>query len=135
MYLIYQPEGSDEPKRWRYEPKRLMSPEQEALERYSGKDFSEFTQLVLKGNSRCRRALLWMYLKRDHPGVKFDDVAFAWDEVRLEYSKSELEMMRDKALEGASAADVDRIQQHFDTEIATAYEDDEGKAAGLPIAG
>lgn len=135
MFLTYQPEGSDEPQRWRYDPKKLMSPEQEALERYSGKDFTEFTQLVLKGNARCRRALLWVFLKRDHPGVKFDDVSFVWDELDLQYSKSELAEMRDNALKACPPAEAERIREYYDGEIATAYEDDEGKAAGLPIAG
>jgi hypothetical protein len=84
------PEGSDEPKRWKYNPKKLMSAEREALERRTGRNFTEFTIDVQKGNSLCRRALLFMYLKREHPGVKFDDVDFAWDELTLEHSKGEL---------------------------------------------
>lgn len=135
MYLIYKPEGDEgEGHRWRYDPKKLMSPEQEALEKYSGRDFTEFTQLVLKGNSRCRRALLWVFLKRAHPTLKFDDVNFAWDELQLQYSREELELMRDKVLEGADPAEADRIRDHFAGEIATAIADDEGKAE-LPIVG
>ncbi|MEU3667532.1 hypothetical protein [Streptomyces virginiae] len=137
MYLVYQPEGSDEPQRWRYNPKKLMSAEREMLERVTGRDFSEFTQAVMKGNSTCRRALLFMYLKREHPGkVRFEDVDFAWDELRLEYSRAELVLMREQAAEHAAADQRDAILANFDEEIADAFEDpeEEGKAS-LPVVG
>jgi hypothetical protein len=137
MYLVYKPEGSDEPQRWRYDPKRLMSAEREMLERTTGRDFSEFTQAVMKGNSACRRALLFMYLKRDHPGkIRYEDVDFAWDELQLEYSRAELVLIREKAAENASADQRAAILADLDREIADAYEDpdDEGKAS-LPVVG
>lgn len=137
MYLVYQPEGSDEPKRWRYDPKKLMSAEREMLERQTGRDFSEFTQAVMKGNSGCRRALLFMFLKREHPGkVRYEDVDFAWDELQLEYSRAELVLIREKAAENAAADQRAAILAGLDQEIANAYEDpdDEGKAS-LPVVG
>ncbi|MCY0956225.1 hypothetical protein [Streptomyces sp. H27-H5] len=136
MYLVYQPEGSDEPKRWKYNPRKLMSAEREMLERRTGLPFTEFSQDVLRGNSVCRRALLFMYLKRDHPGVKYDDVDFAWDELELEYSRSELELMRAEAAERATGEERAAALAHFDAEIETAFDDteDEGKA-GLPVVG
>lgn len=136
MYLVYQPEGNDEPKRWKYDPKRLMSAEREALERRTGRDFSDFTQAVMKGNSACRRALLWMFLKRDHPGVRYEDVDFAWDELRLEHSRGELLLIRQSVLDNAPADQVAAVVAGLDEQIAEAYDDeaDEGKAQ-LPIVG
>jgi hypothetical protein len=67
VYLVYQPDGSDEPTRWPYNPRKLMSAEREAIERRTGMPFAEFTAAVLKGSSVARRALLWVMLKRDHP--------------------------------------------------------------------
>ena len=135
MYLVYKPEGSDEPKRWRYQPKRLMSAEREMLERRSGLNFTEFTQAVVKGNSQCRRALLFMYLKREHPGIKYDDVDFAWDELTLEHSAGELRQMRETVEDTVPAHLRESVLAKLDEEIAEAYEDpeEEGKAS-LPIA-
>lgn len=135
MYLVYTPEGSEEPKRWKYQPKKLMSAEREMLERYTGKNFTEFSQDVLKGNSKCRRALLYLYLKRDHPSIKFDDVDFAWDELTLEHSKSELRLMRENIADSVPADQLAAVLEKLDEEIAEAHEDpdDEGKAQ-LPIA-
>ncbi|MGP4084180.1 hypothetical protein [Streptomyces sp. KR55] len=136
MYLVYKPEGSDEPKRWRYQPKKLMSAEREMLERRTDRNFTQFTQDVVKGNSQCRRALLFMYLKREHPTIRYEDVDFAWDELTLEHSKGELIEMRKSVVDSVPAAQLDAVLAKLDQEIDEAYEDpdEEGKAS-LPIAG
>lgn len=135
MYLVYTPEGSDAPKRWKYQPKKLMSAEREMLERYTGRNFSEFTVDVQKGNAKCRRALLYLYLKREHPTLKFDDVDFAWDELTLEHSKGELMLMRENVIDSVPPDQLAAVLEKLDEEIAAAHEDpdDEGKAQ-LPIA-
>ncbi|MEU4150831.1 hypothetical protein [Streptomyces sp. NPDC026659] len=136
MYLVYQPEGSEEPKRFKYNPRKLMSPEREMLERKTGKDFSDFTSAVLSGNSLCRRALLYMFLKREHPTIRWDDVDFAWDELRLEYSKQELTQMREAVSENTTGDERAATLAQLDEQIATAIDEseEEGKAS-LPIAG
>jgi len=135
MYLVYTPEGSEEPKRWKYQPKKLMSAEREMLERRTGMNFTEFTQAVVKGNSQCRRALLFMYLKREHAGIKYDDVDFAWDELVLEHSRGELLEMRKSVEDTVPAHLRESVLAKLDEEIGEAYEDpdEEGKAQ-LPIA-
>ncbi|NJP75009.1 hypothetical protein, partial [Streptomyces sp. C1-2] len=122
-------------KRWRYQPKKLMSAEREMLERRTGKNFSEFSQAVLQGNSQCRRALLFMYLKREHPGIRYEDVDFAWDELVLEHSKGELRAMREQVIDTVPAEQLDKVLEKLDEEIAEAFDDPEeqGKAQ-LPIA-
>lgn len=135
MFLIYQPEGAPEPQRWTYKPTKLMSPEREMLERRTGKDFSAFTQAVLSGNSLCRRALLFLFLKRDHPGIRWEDVDFAWDELTLEYSRQEYQAMRDEiAANGAGPEQAAQLEA-IDREMATATDEDGGGKAQLPIAG
>ncbi|MFJ6645767.1 hypothetical protein ACIQPS_08910 [Streptomyces sp. NPDC091290] len=134
MYLIYQPEGSDEPKRWKYNPRKIMSAEREAIERLTSRNWSEFVQDVIKGSSLCRRALLWVYLKREHPTTKFDDVDFAWDELTLEYSKAELIQLREVAAEAASGDQRVAVLAKFDEQIAEAYDDpDDAGKAQLPV--
>ncbi|NUL03602.1 hypothetical protein HRW07_10210 [Streptomyces lunaelactis] len=135
MFLVYQPEGQEEPTRWRYNPKKLMSVEREDLERRSGKNFSEFTTAVLQGNSLCRRALLFTYLRRDHPKTRFEDVDFAWDELTLEYSRQEWEQMREKVVETQHGDQLAASLVVIDKEIETAFDDvEEAGKAGLPIA-
>ncbi|WP_432247714.1 hypothetical protein ACRAR1_07140 [Streptomyces sanyensis] len=135
MYLVYTPEGQSEPTRWCYNPKKLMAVEREDLERRTGRTFAEFTTDVLKGSALCRRALLFTYLRREHPRTRFEDVDFAWDELTLEYSRQEYQTMRDSALENLHGDQLAAALAHFDKQIESAIDEDveEGKA-GLPIA-
>ncbi|MFM9796518.1 hypothetical protein [Streptomyces turgidiscabies] len=135
MFLVYSPEGSEAPKRWKYNPRKIMSVERENIERITGRTWSEFTQAVVQGSSLCRRALLFTFLKRDHPGVKWDDVDFAWDELKLEYSKGELIQIRATAAETATGEERAAVLEKLDAEIAESVDDpeEEGKAQ-LPVA-
>ncbi|MFD8581505.1 hypothetical protein ACFV2A_01310 [Streptomyces californicus] len=136
MFLVLHREGDSEPTRWRYEPKKLMSVEREDIERRTGRNFSQFTTDVLQGNSLCRRALLFTYLRRDHPKTKFEDVDFAWDELTLEYSRQEYTKMREGVLETLHGDELAGALRQIDQQIEDAYDDVEaaGKAE-LPIAG
>lgn len=132
MYLVYTPEGSDEPKRWRYDPRKLMSVEREDLERRTGKDYAEFVKAVAVGNSLCRRALLFTFLRREHPKTRFEDVDFAWDELELQFSKAEYVEMRAKALENLTGDELAAALQHIDSEMEDALEDPEESGKAQP---
>lgn len=135
MYLVYSPEGSEAPTRWKYNPRKIMSAEREWIERRTDRNWSDFTKDVVQGNSLCRRALLYVFLKREHSGIRWDDVDFAWDELKLEYSRAELTEIRATVEESASGEQREAVLTKLDEQIADAYEDpeDEGKAQ-LPIA-
>ncbi|OQR64782.1 hypothetical protein B6E66_07430 [Streptomyces maremycinicus] len=130
MFLVYKPEGSEEPQRWPYNPRKLMSAERENIERLTGATWGDFTKKVVEGSSLCRRALLFTFLKRSNPPLKFDDVDFAWDELELAYSKGELEQLRETAAESAPAEMRAAVLARIDQQIADAPEDptEEGKA-------
>ncbi|MFU0241657.1 hypothetical protein ACKI1J_38705 [Streptomyces scabiei] len=91
MKVIYTPEDGEE-QVFKYNPNALMSAEREALEKVTGRPFNEFAMGVLKGDSRCRRALLHVLLKRQHPTLRFDDVDFLWDELVVEMTKGEIDL-------------------------------------------
>ncbi|MER6198027.1 hypothetical protein ABT234_11765 [Streptomyces sp. NPDC001586] len=134
MYVVYQPEGSDEPKRWAYNPRRMLSAERERIEKLTGRDWSDFTGAVMKGNSLCRRALLFVFLKREHPATRFEDVDFAWDELRLEHTRGELLLIREQVAENASPDQRDAILASLDEDIASAEDDPESEGkAQLPV--
>ncbi|OPC81808.1 hypothetical protein B4N89_13460 [Embleya scabrispora] len=130
MYLVYHPEGAEEPTRWRYDPRRLMSVEREDLERRTDRSFGQFTKDVVEGHALCRRALLFTFLRREHPKLRFGDVDFAWDELTLEFSRAELLTLRAEAVENLRGDELAAVLSQLDTEIETAYDDraHEGKA-------
>jgi len=132
VYLVYQPEGTEEPKRWPYNPRKLMAAEREVIERRTDMVFADFTQAVIKGSSLARRALLWVMLKREHPTMKFDDVDFAWDELRLEYSRAEYDQMIANTGENLSGEQREAALRTLREERETALEDPEHEGKARP---
>ncbi|MFE2352205.1 hypothetical protein [Kitasatospora cineracea] len=128
MYLTYQPEGSAEPTRWKYDPKKLLSPEMERLEKLTDRAYGQFVMDVQAGHALCRRALLFIFLKRQHPTLKFDEVTFAWDQVDFVYSRGELLEMRAEAAENAAPDRRDAALAQIDAALVDAFDEDEGKA-------
>ncbi|MCZ4099841.1 hypothetical protein [Streptomyces sp. H39-C1] len=125
MFLVYQPEGSEEPQRWSYNPRKLMDVEREVIERRTEMTFAEFTQAVVKGSSLARRALLFVMLKREHPTTKYDDVHFLWDELKLEYSKQEYDVLLVNASDELTGETREGVLEKLREEQATAFEDTE----------
>ncbi|MFM9594039.1 hypothetical protein ACKI16_24190 [Streptomyces scabiei] len=128
MKVTYSPEDG-EPQVFKYNPNALMSAEREALEKVTGQSFNQFAMGVLRGNARCRRALLHVLLKRQHPTLRFDDVDFAWDELTVEMTKGEIELAVAKLRE--KGGDEELIEGML-KQLPDAPED-EGKAR-LPFA-
>lgn len=134
MYLTYKPEGSEEPKRWKYGVRLINTMEREAIERKTGSTFAEFTQLVLKGSSLCRRALLFTYLRREHPGLRWEDCTFDdWDEVKLEYSKQEWLEQRKQAIDNLGGDELASALQQIDKALETAFEDPDDAGKAQPV--
>ncbi|MFI2437400.1 hypothetical protein [Streptomyces sp. NPDC018693] len=128
MKVTYTPDEGDE-QVFDYNPNKLLSAEREALEKRTGKPFNEFAMGVLKGNALCRRALLHVLLKRQHPTIAFDDVDFCWDELKVEMTKGEIELAVARLREKNGDEDlIEAMLKEFD-----GAPEDEGKAR-LPFA-
>ncbi|SCL43154.1 hypothetical protein GA0074692_6737 [Micromonospora pallida] len=136
MYLVYAPEGGEE-QRWEYKPGRLRVMEMEAIDRHTGLAYgSDFKVALLKGQTSARRALLWTFLRRQHPTLKYSDVDFYDDELRLERTKSEVEAAITE-LENVPDGDLspeDRMAalMVLRQQLAKAPEDPPGKAEASP---
>lgn len=89
MKFTYTPTGG-EPQSWNYDPDKLMTPEAEAIEKVTGMTFGEWTEAVVKSGHRATRALLWIYLKRQRPTLKFDQVSYSMSEVELDMDEQEI---------------------------------------------
>jgi hypothetical protein len=102
-----------------------MSAEREIIERRFDGTYGAWTKAVIEGSSLARRILLWMLLKRTHPTTRYDDVDFAWDELRVEYSRQELAEIRGKLSERFSGQDLLDAQARMDEQMGEAIDDDE----------
>jgi hypothetical protein len=112
-----------------------MSAERETLERLTDRNFVVFTTDVLQGNALCRRALLWVLLKREHPTLRFADVDFAWDEVKLEYSRQEWLLQQQQVEDALTGPELVAARAQIEGELVDAIdEEEESGKARLPIA-
>lgn len=123
MIVKYNPEDG-EAKVFDYNPNKLLSVEREALERRTGLNFKAFADGVLQGNSVCRRALLHVMIKREHPTISYEDVDFRWDELTVEMTKGEIELAVERLREKKGD---DALIEGFLKQLPDAP-DDEGKA-------
>lgn len=101
MQFVYKPEGA-EPRKWPFDPNKLMSPEVEAIERHTGYAFGEWIDQVGRGSFRAIHGLLYVLLKRTHPTLKWDEVQFCIEDIDFEMSAEEMRDAR-KALEARAA--------------------------------
>lgn len=136
MFLVYSPGDGDE-QRFPYDPRKIRSLDMEAIERVTGRVWSQFTVEVVQGSALCRRALLWVMLRHNHHGLKFAEVDIAFGEVKLEYSWEEYERMIEQTIEQAEEGpDTDRQVSALRVEQATSTREDGDQAGGkaqLPV--
>lgn len=108
MYLSYTPEGQ-ETQRFHYEPGKVRTSESEAIEDRTGLSYGgDFKIALLKGSMRARRALLWTFLRRQHPTMRYEDVDFADGEVTLELDTDEVQAELDALATSSAVPEDDR---------------------------
>ncbi|MDX2705799.1 hypothetical protein PV350_23485 [Streptomyces sp. PA03-6a] len=131
MKVTYSPEDGDEVV-FDYNPNKLMSAEREAAEKRTGKTFTDFAQGVLAGDSTCRRVLLFILRKRTDPTLNYADVDFAWDELKVEMTKGEIQIAAEKLREKPGN---EEIVENLLVQLVDAPDDPDGRGkAKLPFA-
>lgn len=105
MQFTYRPDGA-EAKVWEFKPNKLMSPESEAIERLTGWTFPEWQEYLDRGSVRAFHALLYVFMKRDIPTLKYDEVQFSMSEVELDLDQGEKDEIVARLRERAAAGEM-----------------------------
>jgi hypothetical protein len=135
MQFVYKPEGA-EPKKWDFQPDKLMSPEAEAIERLTKMTFGEWSQAVTKGSMLALHGLLYVLLKREIPTLKWDAVTFSLSEVDFELTDQETadmiaaleEKERGEGLDLGERGLLEQLRAEDDSADAAGDEDTEDTA-------
>jgi hypothetical protein len=129
MFVTYTPEG-DKGQTWAHHPDEMRSLEQDLVEKYAGTSFSQWTKDVLSGGAKARRVLLWLLLRKEHRGLKFGDVDFAWSELVVEPSRQELLASREQLADAPEDPQIAATIAAIDASLADAPDDPDavGKA-------
>ena len=89
MKFVYKPEGA-EPQSWDFNPNKMINAECMEIERRTGWDFADWLQRFHRSNMTAITAYLYVMLKRETPGIKYDQIVFSIDEVDFEQTEAEL---------------------------------------------
>lgn len=147
--FVYAPEGA-EPRDWDFEPNRLPSKDAELIERRTGMHFGQWLDAIDAGSMLAYHALLFVFLRRDNPGLQWDQVDFTFADVGIRLSDQEVRdrlvrlerVARDSRLsereylllgalrESTSADELAEIQAQLDAEDAKASGTTEGGDEG-----
>jgi hypothetical protein len=106
MQFRYTPEGADTMV-FEYDPKKLLSPEAEKVETLTGWSYAEFGQQLLTGSMKAYHALLYVFLKRSDPTLKYDQVVFSFGEIDLAFDDQETELMIEELQRHAAEEGLD----------------------------
>lgn len=117
MKFIYQPEGA-EPREWEFKPERLMNPEAEAIERLTNMTFGEWVEAVPKMSMLALHGLLYVLLKREMPTLKWDEVVFCADDLRLDLDDDEKADMRRQLLAKESSGQITEDEREALAELS-----------------
>lgn len=93
MIVKYSPDGG-ESRTWDYKAEDLPTGDAEDIEDAVGITFDEFQVKLMTGGAKARRALLWILLRRDTPGLRFGDVSYRMGEIAVDFDADELAKLR-----------------------------------------
>ena len=134
MLFRYTATGAD-PREWEFRPLKLPSAEAEAIERLTDWEYPEFGRKFMAGSIKAHHALLYVFLKRTIPTIKWGDVQFTADEIEIEYDRTEKQAMIDGLVEkqlaeglspeeemmlGMMKADLEETAPHEEVEVPKA---------------
>jgi hypothetical protein len=116
MKVTYAPEGV-EPLVWDYLPGKMLNVESELIEDVTGWTFEEFGVALLKGSMKAKHALLWVFLKRKSPGLRYETVQFTRNELGIDFSEFErkalIKALEDKLSKEGLDADEQTVLDEF----------------------
>lgn len=124
MFFTYKPADGDE-QRWTFKPNKMPNHEAEAIEKRTDWTYGTFCIKLQQGSTLARRALLWVFLRRQHPTIRFEDVRFETGELELEMDAGELAAMRQQ-VESSNAFDDETkaaALEQMDEQLKTAEPD------------
>lgn len=129
MRFTYAPEGA-EPKSWDFKPGKLMSVEAELIERTTKMTYAEWLDAFSSGSISAQHALLWVFMKRENPAVKYDEIQFCADDIQADPDDDEATQALDKLRSMAAERELTPIEQEALTELELRGIGEVSEAAG-----
>lgn len=104
--FVYKPEGAD-PRRWDFQPGKILNTEAKVIEKMTGMSFGEWQDAMIRGSITAMEAYLFVMLKREHPTLRPAELVFCTEDLDVEFTDEETvaqiaELREKAATEGLS---------------------------------
>ncbi|MEU6267696.1 hypothetical protein [Saccharopolyspora shandongensis] len=117
MIVTYAP-GGGEPRRWEFAPNQVDVESAELIEVHAGTSFTEWARSTMEGRARALRVLLWYFLRKDLPTLRFEDTPkFNMGAVRVDLGRTELLELQSN-LDKVPAAKRDQVRAVVESGLA-----------------
>lgn len=121
MFVTHTPEDGDK-QEWEFRPGQVRHGEMVMVENRAGTPWPNWLQNIKMGSGPARIVLIWHLLRREHPGVRWEDVerSVVDDDITVELSVDELERNRQewRTAGGESAEGAHLVLAEFERQIA-----------------
>ena len=89
-------------------PNELGSTEAEDIEKVTELTFAQWGQQLMNGSALCGRALVWVLLKRQNPGLRFRNVHFRMNELDISLDDDEKRRIREELKKNDDMSDEEK---------------------------
>lgn len=127
MIVVYSPKDGAE-QSFVFDPDTWSLAEVEEVEALSGKGVPAMTMGLLSGRVGNLRPVLYVYLKRTNPSLRWKDFNPFVSECTIRSSLAEMQETRDRVLADEDWPDREQVLAQLDEAIAAAAGDEPGKA-------
>ena len=132
MLLVYKPKDG-EVQRFPIEFDEMTLAEIEDIENYSGRSFRRFVESFDEGRISQIRPLLFVFLKRANPLLRYRDVNPKLSEVSIDQERGELEALRERVEADPDWPDREETLVQIDAALAELLPDEApGKGEDSP---
>lgn len=105
MKFVYTPEGAEKSYEWPWAPFDMPSPDAIEIEKLTGMRFRVWADEVVQGSMLATQAFLYLMLRKETPGLQ-------WDQVRFSYSECKIVLSDDEVI--SRLADLERLARAND---------------------
>lgn len=112
MKVYYEPKGASL-REFAFKPLGLMSYDAEAIEEVGGDtwdNYDGFLAALQKGRIRALRAILWLNLRREKPGMSFSELVVQIGELRYGPDEEEIAEAKKRIMEDPDLSEKDRAE-------------------------
>jgi len=90
LKFVYTPDGAEKAYEWDWAPFEMPSPDAIEIEKLTGMRFRVWADEVVQGSMLATQAFLYLMLRKETPGLQWDQVRFSFSECKIVLTDEEV---------------------------------------------